>query len=395
MRLRTYYYTHIQLDAGERFAATIGSAGVLQARAPRCPLIFSASGPSIIAAVQDASALSIKKIPMKAMLSKSPGGPETLELSDIDMAVPGPTQVRIRVHACGINYPDLLIIKDEYQFKPPRPFSPGCEVAGVIDAVGAEAVGWRAGDRVIATMICGGLAEYVTVAADTAIPLPNACDFVQGAALLLAYGTTIHALVDRGRLNAGETLLVLGASGGVGLAAVDVGKALGAKVIAAVSSSAKAEAAIAAGADDAVIYGRAPFDREQQKHLSTAFKKAIGAAGADVIYDPVGGDYAEPALRSIAWLGRYLVIGFAAGIPKLPLNLALLKGCDIRGVFWGEWATREPVANRKNVDRLLDWFERGVINPRVSGTWPLDRAADAIMQLASREAIGKVVVTIA
>jgi NADPH:quinone reductase-like Zn-dependent oxidoreductase len=331
---------------------------------------------------------------MKAIQSISPGGPRTLELREVADPVAGPGELLVRVDACAINYPDVLIIEDRYQFRPQRPFSPGCEVAGVVEAAGAGVEGWAEGDRLIATFTWGGLAEKAIVQPEAAFRLPEERSPEQGAALLLTYGTTIHALVDRGRLKAGETLLVLGAAGGVGLAAVELGKAMGATVVAAVSSEEKAAAAREAGADRTLVYGRAPFDKDQSRELTEALKEAVGPAGADVIYDPVGGDYAEPALRSIAWAGRYLIVGFPAGIPKLPFNLALLKGCDLCGVFWGDFARRDPAANRAHVDTLMRWWEEGRISPRVSQCWPLERAGEAIAALADRQAIGKLVVTV-
>lgn len=331
---------------------------------------------------------------MKALLSKAVGGPETLVLDEIADPVAGPGQLLVAVRACAVNYPDVLIIEDKYQFKPPRPFSPGGEIAGVVSDVGEGVTGWKPGDRVIATIGSGGMVEKVLVPAAAAFRLPDERGFEEGSALLLTYATTIHALLDRGRLAEGETLLVLGAAGGVGLAAVELGKAFGARVVAAVSSEEKAAAARQAGADDVVIYGRAPFDRDQSKALADQFKAALGKSGADVIYDAVGGDYCEPALRSIAWEGRYLVIGFPAGIPKLPLNLTLLKSCDVRGVFWGAWAAREPEANRAHVARLLSLWEAGQIRPRVTETFPLARGGEAIAKMGARQVIGKVVVTV-
>ncbi len=330
---------------------------------------------------------------MKALLSTEPGGPETLRLSDVAEPVAGAGQLLVRVKACAINYPDVLIIEDKYQFKPPRPFAPGGEIAGVVEAVGEGVAGWSEGDRLIAMIGHGGLAEKVVANAATAVPLPETWSFEEGSALILTYGTTIHALLDRGRLKAGETLLVLGAAGGVGLAAVELGKAYGARVIAAVSSEEKAEAARAAGADATMVYPRGPFDREQSKALADRFKQAIGGAGADVIYDPVGGDYCEPALRSIAWEGRYLVIGFPAGIPRLPLNLTLLKSCDVRGVFWGAVAARDPKANAAHIRTLFRLWEEGQIAPKVTRTWPLAQGGEAIAHMAARKAVGKLVVT--
>ncbi|HEX8643816.1 MAG TPA: NADPH:quinone oxidoreductase family protein [Allosphingosinicella sp.] len=330
---------------------------------------------------------------MKALLSVESGGPETLRLTEVEDPQPGPGQLLVRVRACAINYPDVLIIEDKYQFKPPRPFAPGGEIAGTVEAVGEGASGWREGDRVIAMIGHGGLAEKVLVGASTALKLPPERSFEEGSALILTYATSIHALLDRGRLQAGQTLLVLGAAGGVGLAAVELGKAYGARVVAAVSSEEKAEAARAAGADAVLVYPHGPFDKEASKALSQRFKEAVGPTGADVIYDPVGGDYAEPALRAIAWEGRYLVVGFPAGIPKLPLNLTLLKSCDVCGVFWGAFAARDPNANAAHIATLFRLWEEGRIAPRVSATWPLERAGEAIAHMAARKAVGKLVVT--
>ncbi|PKB13308.1 NADPH:quinone reductase-like Zn-dependent oxidoreductase [Novosphingobium kunmingense] len=330
---------------------------------------------------------------MKALRSHAVGGPETLTLDDLDSPQPGPGQVRIAVKACAINYPDVLMIRDLYQFKPPRPFSPGGELSGVIDAVGEGVTQWKAGDRVIAMMGNGGLATEVLAPADKLFPLPDGVGFETGASLLMTYGTNMHGLLDRGHLKAGDTLLVLGAAGGVGLSAVELGKAYGARVVAAVSSEEKAAVAREHGADEVVIYPVAPLDRDQQKALSEAFKAACGPDGANVVYDIVGGDYSEPAVRAIAWEGRFCVVGFPAGIAKLPLNLTLLKSCDVCGVFWGAYAARDPKGNGAHIATLFDLLQQGKINPRVSATFPLDRGAEAITMLANRKAIGKVVVT--
>ena len=331
---------------------------------------------------------------MRALLSHEAGGPETLRLTDVPDPVPGSGELLVRVRAAAVNFPDVLIIEDKYQFKPPRPFAPGGEIAGEIEAIGDGVEGWKAGDRVIAVPGWGGFAEKIVIPAKSAVPLPGDRSFVEGAALLLTYATSIHALFDRGRLQAGQTLFVLGAAGGVGLAAVELGKAKGARVIAAASSEEKASAARAAGADDAIVYPAGPFDKDGQKQLTQIFKEAVGPAGADVIYDPVGGDYSEPALRSIAWEGRYLVVGFPAGIPKLPLNLTLLKSCDVCGVFWGAFAARDPMANSAHVAELFRLWGEGKIQPRVSATYPLDRAGEAIAEMAARRVIGKLVVTL-
>jgi len=330
---------------------------------------------------------------MKALLSIEPGTADTLALREIADPAAGPGQLLVRIRACAINYPDVLIIEDKYQMRPPRPFAPGGEIAGTIEAVGEGVEGWSEGDRVIAMIGHGGLAEKVVVPAAMALPLPPERSFEEGSALILTYATSIHALLDRGRLKEGQTLLVLGAAGGVGLAAVELGKAYGARVIGAVSSEGKAEAARAAGADHVLVYPRGPFDKEGSKALAQMFKDAVGPNGADVIYDPVGGDYAEPALRSIGWEGRYLVVGFPAGIPKLPLNLTLLKSCDVCGVFWGAFAAREPKANAAHITTLFRLWSEGRIAPRVSRSWPLEQGGEAIAHMAARQAVGKLVVT--
>ncbi|WP_188055794.1 NADPH:quinone oxidoreductase family protein [Sphingosinithalassobacter sp. CS137] len=332
---------------------------------------------------------------MKALLSKAPGGPETLTLEELPDPAPGKGEVLVAVKACSINYPDVLIIEDKYQFRPQRPFAPGSEISGTVAAVGEGVSGWAVGDRVIATTGHGGLAEKVVVPADRLYRLPENRSFEEGAALLLTYATTIHALLDRGKLVEGQTLLVLGAAGGVGLAAVELGKAFGARVVAAVSSEEKAAAARDAGADATLVYPRAPFDKDQSKALAGQFKDAVGPEGAHVIYDPVGGDYAEPALRSIAWEGRYLVVGFPAGIPKLPLNLTLLKSCDVCGVFWGAFAARDPKANQDHVERLFRLWSEGRIAPKVTEVFAFADGGDAIAKMAARKAIGKLVVRVA
>jgi NADPH2:quinone reductase len=331
---------------------------------------------------------------MRALLSKASGGPETLELTELPDPVPTRGQVLIDVKACAINYPDVLIIEDRYQFKPPRPFAPGGEIAGTIAALGEGVSDWQVGERVMGVIGHGGLATRIVTEPQRLYRLPEERSFDEGAALILTYGTTIHALLDRGRLKAGQSLLVLGAAGGVGLAAIELGKAYGARVVAAVSSDEKAAAAKAAGADETIIYGRAPFDKDQSKALAEQFKAAGGRGGYDVIYDPVGGDYAEPALRSIAWEGRYLVVGFPAGIPRLPLNLTLLKSCDVCGVFWGAFAARDPQANAAHVETLFALWRDGRIAPKVTETFAFERGGDAIAKMAARAAIGKLVVEV-
>jgi NADPH:quinone reductase len=331
---------------------------------------------------------------MKALLSKVAGGPETLVLEDIAEPVPGPGDIRIAVKACSVNFPDVLVIEDKYQFKPERPFAPGNDIAGVVDAVGEGVTQWKVGDRVLGSAKgYGGMAEKALMIADKSYALPAERSFAEGASLLMTYGTTIHALIDRGQIKEGDVMLVLGAAGGVGMSAIELGVAFGAKVIAAVSSEEKAEACRKIGASGTVIYPRGPLDRDQQKALSAAFKAAVGPEGADIVYDIIGGDYADPAVRAIAWEGRYLVVGFTAGIPKLPLNLTLLKSCDVRGVFWGAFTVREPDRNRDHIARLFRLWKEGRISPLVSETFPLERGGDAIAKMAAREAIGKLVVT--
>lgn len=331
---------------------------------------------------------------MKALLSVTPGGAETLRIEDIPEPGLGDGQLLVRVHACAINFPDVLIIEDKYQLKPQRPFAPGAEIAGEVIAVGQSVHGWSVGDRLIAALGFGGLAEKIVVEAERAILLPSERSFEEGSALLMTYATAMHALCDRGRLKAGQTLLVLGAGGGVGIASVEIGKALGAQVIAAVSSEEKARAASAAGADRALVYPPGPFDRDGEKALAGLFKDSVGPAGANVILDPVGGVYSEAALRSVAWEGRFLVVGFPAGIARLPLNLTLLKSCDVCGVFWGGFMMRDPRRNTEHVEQLFCWWSEGKINPRISESFPLERGADAIRALKERRAIGKLVVTL-
>jgi NADPH:quinone reductase len=330
---------------------------------------------------------------VKTLLSTAPGGPETLTLQEVPDPVAKRGEVVIAVKACSVNYPDVLIIEDKYQLKPQRPFAPGAEVAGVIESVGEGVPGVRVGERVIAFPMVGGFAEKVAVNADTLVDMPGSMSFEEGASLILTYATSLHALQDRAKLKHGETLLVLGAGGGVGIAAVELGKAMGAHVIAAASSQEKVDVAIAHGADKGVVYPRGPFDKDGQKALANLFKEACGPKGADVIYDPVGGDYAEAALRAIGWEGRFLVVGFPAGIPKIPLNLTLLKGCQIVGVFWGGFVNNLPDHAAANTRELIKLFIDGQIRPEISETFPLEKGGEAITRLASRQACGKIVVT--
>lgn len=324
---------------------------------------------------------------MKAVLCKAFGPAETLVLEDIASPEPKKNEVLLQVHAAGVNFPDTLIIEGKYQFKPPFPFSPGGEAAGVVGAVGEKVSHVKPGDRVIALTGWGSFAEEVAVPGYSVMPIPDGMDFASAAAFGMTYGTSMHALKQRANLQPGETLLVLGASGGVGLAAVEIGKAMGAKVIAAASSEAKLEVAKAAGADVLINYS--------EGSLKEKLKEITGGQGVDVIYDPVGGDLFEEAFRSIAWNGRMLVVGFASGtIPSLPANLTLLKGASLVGVFWGSFAQRQPQDNAANFQQLFAWFAEGKIKPLVSQTYPLEKAADAINHLGQRKAVGKVVVTV-
>lgn len=331
---------------------------------------------------------------MRALLSFEPGGPETLRVEEVPEPLLGASQLLVRVRACAINFPDVLIIEDRYQLRPERPFAPGGEIAGEVIALGDLVRGWSVGDRVIAALGFGGLAERVVIEADRAIRLPSERSFEEGSALLMTYATAIHAIADRGRLKPGERLLVLGAGGGVGIASVEIGKALGATVIAAASSDEKVDTARAAGADSTFVYPSGPFDRDGEKALAALFKEQVGALGADVVLDPVGGAYSEAALRAIAWEGRFLVVGFPAGIARLPLNLTLLKSCDVCGVFWGAFAMRDPKRNAAHVEQLFRWWDEDRIRPTISASYELERAGEAIAALKERRAIGKFVVTL-
>lgn len=324
---------------------------------------------------------------MRALICNEYGPPESLVLDEMPDPVAGPGQAVIDVRACAVNFPDVLIIKGEYQFKPPMPFSPGAEVAGVVSEIGQGVEGLELGDKVIASPGFGGLAEKVAVRADSCIPVPEGIDLMHASAFMYAYGTSQHALVDRANLQAGESLVVLGAAGGVGLAAVELGALLGADVIAAASTDEKLELCRQYGASHTINYA--------EEDLKQRIRDLTGNSGADVIYDAVGGEYSEPALRAIAWKGRFLVVGFAAGeIPKIPLNLLLLKGCEAVGVFWGSFVAREPARHLANVEQLMAWWRDGKLRPHVSETFPLERAGEAIRLLADRKALGKVVVTL-
>ena len=330
---------------------------------------------------------------MKALLSTAPGPADTLQFGTLPDPVAGPGQLLVRVKAVSLNYPDALMIEDLYQFKPERPFAPGNEVGGVVEAVGADVTGFKPGDRVCALCGHGGMAELVAVAAWSCFAIPDEMGFDVAATMIMAYGTNIHGLTDRGQLKAGDTMLVLGASGGIGITAVELGKALGARVVGAVSSPEKAEYVRQAGADEVIVYPAGSLDKDASRALANQFKAAC-PDGYDVIYDVVGGDYAEPALRSIGWEGRYLVIGFTAGIPKLATNLALLKACSIVGVFWGAWSARNPGELAKDMAELFALWREGKIKPLISRKFAFADAAEAIALMRGRGAIGKLVVEV-
>ena len=322
---------------------------------------------------------------MKAIVCKAWGPPDSLELQDLPDIDPAPGEVVVDVRAAGVNFPDVLTVQGKYQHRPELPFTPGNEFAGTVRAVGEGVNGFKPGDRVIGFTRVGAFAEQVSAPAEALMPMPPGMDFDTAAAITLTYGTSHHAVVDRAQLKAGETMLVLGAAGGVGLAAIEIGKALGARVIAAASSAEKLEVCRAHGADVLVDYTK--------EDLREALKAATGGKGPDVIYDPVGGPYSEPALRSIAWRGRHLVVGFAAGeIPKLPWNLMLLKGASVVGVFWGEFARREPKANLAAMREMLGWMAEGKLKPLVSKRYALGDTAQALNDMAERKVTGKVVI---
>jgi NADPH:quinone reductase len=324
---------------------------------------------------------------MRAVLCKRFGPPESLVVEDVPSPQPSAGEVVIAVKAAGVNFPDVLIIQDKYQVKPPPPFSPGSEVAGIVKAVGEGVTTVRPGDRVMAFTTYGGFAEEVKTEARRLLPLPAGMDFATASAFGLTYATSDHALRDRGAVKAGETVLVLGAAGGVGIAAIEISKALGARVIACASTDAKLAVCRDHGADDTINYAT--------EDLRERIKQITGGRGPDVVYDPVGGPYTELALRSIAWRGRLLVVGFAAGdIPKIPLNLTLLKGCSIVGVYWGEFTKREPQRFAEEMQQLGKWFTEGTIKPHISARFPLDRAVEALQMMAARQVTGKVVLTV-
>jgi len=323
---------------------------------------------------------------MKALYCREFSPEENLKVEDIDTPVLPEAHVLIDVKAAGLNFPDLLCVRGDYQFKPPLPFVPGGEGAGIITELGEGVEHLSVGDRVCFNGLTGAFAEQVAAPAGAVAIIPDSMPFDQAAGLTVVYATSYYALKQRAKLQAGETLLVLGAAGGVGLAAVELGKAMGATVIAAASTDEKLEAAKAHGADEGINY--------TSEDLKARVKELTGKKGADVIYDPVGGELAEAAFRAIAWEGRHLVIGFASGpIPKLPLNLPLLKGASAVGVFWGAWAMRDPEAHYQNMAELFEYYEQGAIKPHVAATYPLENFLDAFGELSGRKAIGKVVLS--
>ena len=325
---------------------------------------------------------------MRAMLSETPGGPESLKLVELPSRPLAKGQVRVAIRAAGVNFPDTLIIADKYQFKPPRPFAPGHEIGGDVTEVGEGVSGYKVGDRVIGMIGHGGYATEAIVDQANLLPMPGNMSYEDGAAFTMTYGTSHYALKQRSSYRPGETLLVTGASGGVGLTAVELGALMGLRVIAAVGSDDKMEVCRKYGATLFVNYAKEKM-RDKVKDLT-------GGQGADIIYDPVGGDAFDESIRCIAWYGRLLVIGFASGrIPSLPANLALLKSCDVRGVFYGAWRAREPVEARKNFDELLKWYGEGKLKPHISMRFPLEQGAEAMNALLSRKATGKVVLTVA
>ena len=330
---------------------------------------------------------------MKALQCVELGGPDKLKINELDSPSATPGHVVIDVKSGSINFPDVLMIQGLYQFQPPLPFTPGGESAGIISEVGEEVTKFKVGDKVFAMTGTGAFAEKILAHEASCTLIPDSMDYDSAAALSMTYGTSLYALKQRANIQPGETLLVLGASGGVGIAAIELGKAMGAKVIAAASTQDKIDMCMAHGADESFIYPSGNLDRDQQKELSNKIKELTGGVGANVVYDPVGDSYSEPCLRATAWEGRYLVIGFAAGeIPKIPLNITLLKGCQIVGVFWGAWVGMYPDENNKNFAELFKLHAEGKINPEVSQKYSLEDSADAFLHLANRKAKGKVII---
>jgi NADPH2:quinone reductase len=331
---------------------------------------------------------------MKALLSRIAGGPETLRVESVPDPEMGPRQILISIKACGVNFPDLLLIQDLYQAKAPRPFSPGAEVAGVVEEVGADVKGYTKGDHVVGRCGWGGMAEKIALDADRCRRIPATMPFEHAAAFLFTYATSYYALKSRGRLAAGETVLVLGAAGGVGIAAIQIAKAMGARVIAAVSSESKLKFVRKHGADDGLVYPAAVTSDGEKRELSRSMKSLLSPSGADVVLDPVGGALSEVALRCTAERGRFLILGFTAGIPLIPLNLPLLKSCDILGVNWRTLVLSQPEENEANQKALFEMYDRRLIAPVITETFPLDLGGEAIRRFQDRTVMGKMVVTI-
>ncbi len=331
---------------------------------------------------------------MQAILSREVGGPDSLTLEECPMPSPAKGQILVKVAAAGVNFPDTLIIRDLYQFKPPRPFSPGGEIAGHVTAIGEGVTSFKEGDRVLALTGHGGFASHIVIHENTAISIPDNMPFNDAAAFMMTYATSQYALKNRAHLKSGESLFILGASGGVGSAAIELGKAWGARIIAGVSNEEKAQFCHDLGTDETIIYPTGKLDRDAQKSFSSEIKKHTGGNGVDIIYDSVGGDYAEPSVRAMAWEGRYLVIGFPAGIPAIPLNLTLLKNCQIMGVFWGAFTMRDPKGHQENMIELFNLYTENKIKPRITKEFSLKDAGKALHHLESRKASGKLIITL-
>mgnify|MGYP001312956378 FL=1 len=332
---------------------------------------------------------------MKAIVCKEFGPPSSLVFEDVDVPELKSSQILVNVHSAGVNFPDTLIIQDKYQFKPSLPFSPGGEISGTISAMGESVKGWKVGDEVVGMVGHGGYSEQVIVSPMQIFKKPSSMDFTTASCFTLTYGTSHYALTNRAQLKEGETLLVLGAAGGVGISAIEIGKAIGAKVVAAASSDDKLDVCKKYGADEVINYGSYDLtNKDQIKEFRSEIAKTSGGKGPDVIYDPVGGNFTEPALRSIAWGGRFLVIGFASGpIPKIPLNLYLIKGCSAVGVFWGQFTMLEPQKHLTNMEQLTKWHEEGKLKAPVTEVLPLEKAKEALDMMLARKAKGKIALT--
>jgi len=321
---------------------------------------------------------------MKAMLCKELGHPSKMVLEEVPSPIPGKKEVLVTVKACSVNFPDTLMVQGLYQFKPPMPFSPGCDIAGIVKTVGNEVKSVKAGDEVFGICQYGGFAEEALVPVSFVFPKMPTMDFKIAASFMMAYGTSYHALKDRAHLKEGETLVVLGASGGVGIAAVELGKLMGARVIAAASTDTKLDLCKRYGADETINY--------TTEDLKKRIKELTDGNGADVVYDPVGGDYTEAALRAIAWQGRFLIVGFPAGIAKIPMNLPLLKGCQICGVFYGSFASKNPKHNMKNTMELIQWYNEGKLKPYIHEVYSLEDSQQALIEMMERKSLGKIII---